>query len=80
MEELELFKTVSGREWMVLQLVAQGRTNKEIAKGMCLSVRRLFQKRQIPFHIGIKSIYFKLLGFPVRNRRLVRLAAFSTEL
>ena len=28
----------------------------------------------------IKSIYFKLLGLPVRNRRLLRLAAFSTEL
>ncbi len=53
---------------------------RDHANGMCLSVKRLFQKRQSPFHIGIKSIYFKLLGFPVRNRRLTRLAAFSTEL
>lgn len=36
-EELELFKVVNDRELMVLQLFAQGRTNKEIAKGMFLS-------------------------------------------
>jgi two-component system response regulator EvgA len=35
--ELELFKLVNDRELMVLQLFAQGRTNKEIAKGMFLS-------------------------------------------
>ena len=50
-EELELFKTVNDRELMVLQLFAQGRTNKEIAKGMFLSnktvstyKKRLMQK------------------------------------
>jgi two-component system response regulator EvgA len=35
--EVELFKLVNDRELMVLQLFAQGRTNKEIAKGMFLS-------------------------------------------
>lgn len=35
--ELERFKAVNDRELMVLQLFAQGRTNKEIAKGMFLS-------------------------------------------
>lgn len=36
-QELERFKLVNDRELMVLQLFAQGRTNKEIAKGMFLS-------------------------------------------
>lgn len=52
-KELELFKTVNDRELMVLQLFAQGRTNKEIAKGMFLSnktvstyKKRLMQKLQ----------------------------------
>jgi len=52
-QELELFKTVNDRELMVLQLFAQGRTNKEIAKGMFLSnktvstyKKRLMQKLQ----------------------------------
>ena len=50
-QELELFKAVNDRELMVLQLFAQGRTNKEIAKGMFLSnktvstyKKRLMQK------------------------------------
>ncbi|MHC8318451.1 response regulator [Pseudomonas sp. LB3P31] len=49
--ELELFKSVNDRELMVLQLFAQGRSNKEIAKGMFLSnktvstyKKRLMQK------------------------------------
>ncbi|CRM01462.1 Virulence factors putative positive transcription regulator BvgA [Pseudomonas sp. 31 E 6] len=52
-KELELFKAVNDRELMVLQLFAQGRTNKEIAKGMFLSnktvstyKKRLMQKLQ----------------------------------
>jgi two-component system response regulator EvgA len=52
-QELELFKNVNDRELMVLQLFAQGRTNKEIAKGMFLSnktvstyKKRLMQKLQ----------------------------------
>ena len=49
--ELELFKAVNDRELMVMQLFAQGRTNKDIAKGMFLSnttvstyKKRLMQK------------------------------------
>ncbi|WP_166366611.1 response regulator transcription factor [Pseudomonas akapageensis] len=49
--EAERFKLVNDRELMVLQLFAQGRTNKEIAKGMFLSnktvstyKKRLMQK------------------------------------
>ena len=49
--EIELFKSVNDRELMVLQLFAQGKTNKEIAKGMFLSnktvstyKKRLMQK------------------------------------
>ena len=49
--EIELFKLVNDRELMVLQLFAQGKTNKEIAEGMFLSnktvstyKKRLMQK------------------------------------
>jgi len=49
--EIELFKLVNDRELMVLQLFAQGRSNKEIAEGMFLSnktvstyKKRLMQK------------------------------------
>ena len=49
--EIELFKQVNDRELMVLKLFAQGKTNKEIAKGMFLSnktvstyKKRLMQK------------------------------------
>ncbi|MOA62458.1 Virulence factors putative positive transcription regulator BvgA [compost metagenome] len=49
--ELDLFRSVNDRELMVLQLFAQGRSNKEIAKGMFLSnktvstyKKRLMQK------------------------------------
>ena len=49
--EIDLFKHVNDRELMVLQLFAQGRSNKEIAKGMFLSnktvstyKKRLMQK------------------------------------
>jgi two-component system response regulator EvgA len=49
--DLELFKLVNDRELMVLQLFAQGRSNKEIASGMFLSnktvstyKKRLMQK------------------------------------
>ncbi|ROL65581.1 response regulator transcription factor [Pseudomonas vranovensis] len=49
--ELDLFKQVNDRELMVLQLFAQGRSNKEIAQGMFLSnktvstyKKRLMQK------------------------------------
>lgn len=49
--ELELFRQVNDRELMVLQLFAQGRSNKDIARGMFLSnktvstyKKRLMQK------------------------------------
>ncbi|KFE51355.1 response regulator transcription factor [Pseudomonas syringae] len=52
--EVELFKLVNDRELMVLQLFAQGRTNKEIARGMFLSNKtvstyktRLMQKLRV---------------------------------
>ena len=53
LQELELFKAINDRELMVLQLFAQGRSNKEIATGMFLSnktvstyKKRLMQKLQ----------------------------------
>lgn len=53
LHELELFKAINDRELMVLQLFAQGRSNKEIATGMFLSnktvstyKKRLMQKLQ----------------------------------
>ncbi|WP_449434042.1 response regulator [Pseudomonas putida] len=52
--DLKLFRQVNDRELMVLQLFAQGRSNKEIAKGMFLSnktvstyKKRLMQKLQV---------------------------------
>ncbi|MFJ9992532.1 response regulator [Pseudomonas putida] len=51
---MELFRQVNDRELMVLQLFAQGRSNKEIAKGMFLSnktvstyKKRLMQKLRV---------------------------------
>ncbi|BBH47274.1 response regulator transcription factor [Pseudomonas sp. KU43P] len=52
--DLRLFRHVNDRELMVLQLFAQGRSNKEIASGMFLSnktvstyKKRLMQKLQV---------------------------------
>ncbi|MFT8231424.1 response regulator [Pseudomonas guariconensis] len=52
--EIRLFRHVNDRELMVLQLFAQGKSNKEIAKGMFLSnktvstyKKRLMQKLQV---------------------------------
>ncbi|MNG86289.1 Virulence factors putative positive transcription regulator BvgA [compost metagenome] len=52
--DLQLFRQVNDRELMVLQLFAQGRSNKEIAKGMFLSnktvstyKKRLMQKLRV---------------------------------
>lgn len=52
--EVQLFRQVNDRELMVLQLFAQGRSNKEIAKGMFLSnktvstyKKRLMQKLRV---------------------------------
>ncbi|MBC3420207.1 MULTISPECIES: response regulator transcription factor [unclassified Pseudomonas] len=53
-QDIELFRQVNDRELMVLQLFAQGRSNKEIAKGMFLSnktvstyKKRLMQKLRV---------------------------------
>lgn len=48
--EIELFKLVNDRELMVLQLFAQGKTNKEIAKGMFLSNKTVSTYKQ-QFHM-----------------------------
>jgi len=52
--DLQLFRLVNDRELMVLQLIAQGRSNQEIAKGMFISnktvstyKKRLMQKLQV---------------------------------
>ncbi|HEK1767894.1 TPA: response regulator transcription factor [Pseudomonas putida] len=52
--DIDLFRQVNDRELMVLQLFAQGRSNKEIAKGMFLSnktvstyKKRLMQKLRV---------------------------------
>lgn len=53
-EDLELFRLINDRELMVLQLFAQGRSNKDIARGMFLSnktvstyKKRLMQKLRV---------------------------------
>jgi two-component system response regulator EvgA len=52
--DIHLFRHVNDRELMVLQLFAQGKSNKDIAKGMFLSnktvstyKKRLMQKLQV---------------------------------
>ncbi|QXI40027.1 response regulator transcription factor [Pseudomonas xantholysinigenes] len=59
-QELELFRQVNDRELMVLQLFAQGRSNKEIAKGMFLSSKTV-------------STYKKRLMYKLRANTLVEL-------
>lgn len=44
--DIELIKSVNDRELMVLQLFAQGRTNKEIATGMFLSNKTVSTYKQ----------------------------------
>jgi len=62
-DEIELFKGVNDRELMVLQLFAQGHSNKEIAKGMFLSnktvstyKKRLMQKLQVASLVDLIDI------------------------
>jgi two-component system response regulator EvgA len=55
--ELDLFKSVNDRELMVLQLFAQGRTNKEIAKGMFLSNKTVSTyKKRLMQKLKVKSL------------------------
>ena len=66
-EELELFKTVNDRELMVLQLFAQGRTNKEIAKGMFLSNKTVSTyKKRLMQKLKAKSLV-ELIELAKRN-------------
>ncbi|MGB3125740.1 MAG: response regulator transcription factor [Pseudomonas sp.] len=66
-EELELFKTVNDRELMVLQLFAQGRTNKEIAKGMFLSNKTVSTyKKRLMQKLKAKSLV-ELIEMAKRN-------------
>ena len=66
-EELELFKAVNDRELMVLQLFAQGRTNKEIAKGMFLSNKTVSTyKKRLMQKLKAKSLV-ELIELAKRN-------------
>jgi len=53
--EIRLFKGVNDRELMVLQLFAQGRSNKEIAKGMFLSNKTVSTYKQ---QISMFTLFF----------------------
>jgi len=65
--ELELFKAVNDRELMVLQLFAQGRTNKEIAKGMFLSNKTVSTyKKRLMQKLKAKSLV-ELIEMAKRN-------------
>ena len=65
--ELELFKSVNDRELMVLQLFAQGRTNKEIAKGMFLSNKTVSTyKKRLMQKLKAKSLV-ELIELAKRN-------------
>lgn len=66
-QELELFKSVNDRELMVLQLFAQGRTNKEIAKGMFLSNKTVSTyKKRLMQKLKAKSLV-ELIELAKRN-------------
>ncbi|KIH84930.1 MULTISPECIES: response regulator transcription factor [Pseudomonas] len=65
--EIELFKLVNDRELMVLQLFAQGRTNKEIAKGMFLSNKTVSTyKKRLMQKLKAKSLV-ELIEMAKRN-------------
>jgi two-component system response regulator EvgA len=65
--ELELFKQVNDRELMVLQLFAQGRSNKEIAQGMFLSNKTVSTyKKRLMQKLRAKSLV-ELIEMAKRN-------------
>lgn len=65
--EIELFKLVNDRELMVLQLFAQGKTNKEIAKGMFLSNKTVSTyKKRLMQKLKANSL-FDLIELAKRN-------------
>ena len=66
-DELDLFKSVNDRELMVLQLFAQGRSNKEIAKGMFLSNKTVSTyKKRLMQKLKAKSLV-ELIEMAKRN-------------
>ena len=66
-KELELFRQVNDRELMVLQLFAQGRSNKEIAKGMFLSNKTVSTyKTRLLLKLNAHSLV-DLIEFAKRN-------------
>lgn len=65
--ELRLFQQVNDRELMVLQLFAQGRTNREIAEGMFLSNKTVSTyKKRLMHKLKAKSLV-ELLEIAKRN-------------
>ncbi|MDH0647346.1 response regulator transcription factor [Pseudomonas sp. GD03858] len=66
-EELELFRQVNDRELMVLQLFAQGRSNKEIAKGMFLSNKTVSTYKKRLMHKLRASTLVELIDVAKRN-------------
>ncbi|MBM3106920.1 response regulator transcription factor [Pseudomonas sp. P66] len=65
--ELDLFKQVNDRELMVLQLFAQGRSNKEIAQGMFLSNKTVSTyKKRLMQKLRAKSLV-ELIEMAKRN-------------
>ncbi|MCU7237054.1 response regulator transcription factor [Pseudomonas peradeniyensis] len=66
-QELELFRQVNDRELMVLQLFAQGRSNKEIAKGMFLSNKTVSTYKKRLMHKLRASTLVELIDVAKRN-------------
>ncbi|MFJ3447958.1 response regulator [Pseudomonas sichuanensis] len=66
-KELELFRQVNDRELMVLQLFAQGRSNKEIAKGMFLSNKTVSTYKKRLMHKLQASTLVELIDVAKRN-------------
>ncbi|MFP3499850.1 LuxR C-terminal-related transcriptional regulator, partial [Pseudomonas sp. SIMBA_059] len=65
--ELQLFRQVNDRELMVLQLFAQGRSNKEIAKGMFLSSKTVSTYKKRLMHKLQVSTLVDLIEIAKRN-------------
>ena len=66
-QELELFRQVNDRELMVLQLFAQGRSNKEIAKGMFLSNKTVSTYKKRLMHKLRANTLVELIDIAKRN-------------
>lgn len=66
-EGLQLFNSVNDRELMVLQLFAQGRTNREIAEGMFLSNKTVSTYKKRLMHKLKAGSLVELLEIAKRN-------------